>query len=385
MAAEYFTGFPILKINPEDVYGSWKDFLDQFRIEISMKTVICGKRRVDGQEEDVFNDEMKKLALLKSVGIEGQRVIKSKGHSVTEDDMTYNQAMEILRAFYGREESIHVQTRNFVCASQTLGEDNREYLKRVEQLSRNLRFFNSETDEIHTALQTARESLALVIAVNGLKDHRVRKEVMAKREITWARLTEILTSRSRAEESEEKLGRPSSQNEIEIKREVAETRVVEQSRDRPSERRDYRDGYRSEYRDSRQGSRDTYYRPGKERSYRYRSTSRGRDNRSDSKDRYDSKRESREGRDRRGSSGEKYEGRKSCHECGSNYHIVRHCDQARCFKCGELGHISLDCGRIRGREPRGRESSPYPNRGRDSQAGYIREINSLPHELDERR
>ena len=50
------------------------------------------------------------------------------------------------------------------------------YLKRVEQLSRNLEFFADENDATHKALQKVRECQALVIAVNGLRDHSVRRE-----------------------------------------------------------------------------------------------------------------------------------------------------------------------------------------------------------------
>lgn len=418
---DFFSGFPMLKIDPKDVFGSWEGFLDQFGIEMEIKVVMGGTKRVGEEDIEIVDDKLKKLALLRAVGQEGQRVIQSKGYKVRNNTLTYEQALDILNKFYGREESIHVKTRNFVSVNQTVGEDNREYLKRVEQLSRNLQFFNNNEEAIHNALQTARENLALVIAVNGMRDLKLRKELMAKRDLNWEILNEILTSRSRAEESQEKLGKPPN-NEVEIKKEVAETRLESQKgydkreggnredRYRSRERNHSRDRYPTRYdsrdrRAQRWDSRDRNYnsygsynsrdRPREDK--RYNSRDRNRENRrSNSRDRnYGGNRDSRTGdrsyKDNKGGgSGE----RKSCHECGSTYHIVRHCRDAKCYSCGGKGHIAMDCNQSRSRdhsreghnEPNrsnNRPPSPYP--GRHNSESQMEKINCRPMSLDENK
>ena len=198
-------GFPELKIDPSDVFGSSDRFIRQFEVDARLREKACGTRRVGDQDRPVFDDELKCLALIKAVGDEGQRVIESKGHDVRVDELTYKEVSDILKAHYGREESVNVKTRNFVTARQLSGEDNRDYLRRVEQLSRNLRFFKSENAAASAAPQEASQSLAVVIAVNGLRDLAIRRELLAQPELSWERLCEVLMSRCTAEETEAKL------------------------------------------------------------------------------------------------------------------------------------------------------------------------------------
>ena len=65
--------------------------------------------------------------------------------------------------------ALKLKLKNFVSVQQNAGEVDRDYLKRVEQLIRNLKFFNHTNDDVHTALQAARSNLTLVIAVSGLR------------------------------------------------------------------------------------------------------------------------------------------------------------------------------------------------------------------------
>lgn len=229
------SGFPRLRINPSDVFGSWDDFIKEFDIAVQFKSATLGTKEITNAAEErviveVFGDNLKCLALYHSIGIEGMRVIESKGHNVRRNTLTYDQALDILQTHYGREESINVKTRNFVCASQQATEDDRDYLKRVEHLSRNLDYFKNVNAATHTALQTARESMTLVIAVNGLKDTNLRRELMATRTLTWETLSETLKCRSTATESAAKLDTPVSEfGRLNIKQEVAASSYYDNS------------------------------------------------------------------------------------------------------------------------------------------------------------
>lgn len=424
MASEnsFFSGFPSLQIDQEDIFGSWETFLNQFEIELEMKEILCGTKTVvveDGPDvvSNVFDDRMKRLAFLKAIGVEGQRLIKSKGHNVLTNTLTYPQAKAILVDFYGREESINVKTRNFVSVNQRTAENKRDYLKRVEQLSRNLTFFNSETDNIHEALQTARENLALVIAVNGLSDHKLRKELMCKRNLTWQMLSDILATRVVAEDSADKLEQNIDHpNLLPIKQEISEIRDSykqgnyrdrprSDSRDRPQHRQDYQSqrNYRNYSRDRPQNSRGYRNQGGDNGRGREESRSRTRDR--DPPPSYNSYRRT-PSRDRQSP--------RNCFSCGSSDHMVRDCRDAKCYSCGEKGHTSPDCRRnsrgngrgngerewrssnyregdrnSRDQNPsqvedpksekfqplRSRESSPYPNRD-NSPSHYIRQVDS---------
>ena len=55
----------------------------------------------------------------------------------------------------------------------------------------------------NTALQAAHDSLALVLAVNGLRDRDLCAELIAKPDLTWAQLSSLLRSRSTAEKEVE--------------------------------------------------------------------------------------------------------------------------------------------------------------------------------------
>ena len=87
--------------------------------------------------------------------------------------LSYKKALEVLHHHYGCEESIYIKTRRFVSVRGNAREDDREYSKTVEQLSRILDFSNHTEGVVHKALQTARSSLALIIVMNGLSDEEI--------------------------------------------------------------------------------------------------------------------------------------------------------------------------------------------------------------------
>ena len=87
-------------------------------------------------EVNRFTDRMKLLALLKSVGQEGRKVLASVGFRCTTADTAYNDALTLLDGHFNREESLFVKTQKFCAVRQAAGEEYRNYLVRVEGLSR---------------------------------------------------------------------------------------------------------------------------------------------------------------------------------------------------------------------------------------------------------
>ena len=77
-----------------------------------------------GMEVNRFTDQMKLLALLKSVGQEGRQVLASVG-------FTYTAALTLLDGHFNSEKSLFVKTQKFCAVRQAAGEEYRDYLVRV--------------------------------------------------------------------------------------------------------------------------------------------------------------------------------------------------------------------------------------------------------------
>ena len=166
------SGFPSLKIKPNDVNGSWKRFLTQFRLQIKYQILSCGTKSVKVNDEettsvDVFDDQLKCIAFLTSVGS-----LLSKGFRIDQDDfvLNYKDALTALDAHYGREESLNVRIHKMINACQDVGEDNRDFLRRLESMGRNLQVFDQGQSR-----DKAREKFTDVLVVNGLRDTRLCK------------------------------------------------------------------------------------------------------------------------------------------------------------------------------------------------------------------
>lgn len=201
-----FSGFPKLKIQSSNVAGSWKRFCRRFELQVEIKRREMGTKLADQNQVDIFDNDSKLLALLSSIGEDGDDVLTAVGLSWGDGKITYQGAMDVLKAHFAREDSVFVRTQKYVMVSQNVGEDQRDYLKRVERLSRDLEFFNDTDGGKHEALQNARASLTLTLAVNGLRDRPLCKELMSKPNLTWTKLNDILQSRSVAVESNDIIG-----------------------------------------------------------------------------------------------------------------------------------------------------------------------------------
>ena len=243
-----FMNFPSLKIDPQDIYGSWKKFLNKFTVALEFQVCMAGKKKVQVNEVeqtvDAFDDKMKALALLNAVGEEGYQVLEAQGVEFSGEGLTYKGILEALKTHYGREESLNVRVKNFTSASQQTGEDARDYLRRIEYLSRSLNIFVNqktgrqagEVTAVNEECERIRRTMSVVIVVNGLRDVKLRTELMSREELSWEKLASILTSRGSAAESNAKLEKPLDQSTFipKIKQEVAESRLSHQNFDNRS-------------------------------------------------------------------------------------------------------------------------------------------------------
>ena len=443
-----FTSFPKLEINPRDVHGSWKSFLSKFSLALKYQVIAAGTKKVEDADVALFTDDMKVLALLNSVGDEGLRVLESQGIQFDAADLQYGDVIDALKNHYGREESLNIRVHKFVHAQQLSSEDSRDYLRRVEHLSRSISVFKCEDHDMavtdanqkKTANQLGdkiREILALTAVVNGLRDTKLRRELMAKENLTWNLLCKILTARGSADESSVKLDRPVNQQESlispeNIKQEVAFSRFGNSNNERrgrfPSNSRDRsysRDRFRgrsySRDRYSRHDSRDRFQRrDSRERSSRFSkhdSDDRSSFARHDSSDRYSKNygrnysRERFPSRDRDRNSGsfnrerdfsprsQNYSSSKTvCFYCNERGHIIHNCPKITCVICNDRGHTSIECKKSRDsrsstksvrdvqhdgpRSLRSRSPSPYPERGRkDTPSHYINRVSIDPRTI----
>lgn len=119
--------------------------LTKFEILVKLTALRLGKESVVSQKVDKFKGRTKLLTLLASRGNDGIDTLKSlvfNLKSVEKDN--HEKSLTLLNEYYGKSESLYILTMRFVTASQVAGEDEREYLLRVESLSRNMDFGEHE-------------------------------------------------------------------------------------------------------------------------------------------------------------------------------------------------------------------------------------------------
>ena len=95
------------------------------------------------------------------------------GFRSTASDSTYNGALTLLDGYFNREESLGVKTQKFRAVRQAAGEEHRDYLVRVQGLSRDCDFGSSKNAEADEILTTTRQRFCLYFAVIGVKRSKV--------------------------------------------------------------------------------------------------------------------------------------------------------------------------------------------------------------------
>ena len=388
-------GLPVFVIRHDDVAGSWKEWYDEFDLGIRVKEIEMGVERVGSENVSRFTPDMKKLILFKCIGAEGRNTLAAEGITIENlGDQSYENMVQSLRRHYNRAESLYVRTQKFVTVRQNAGEDYSSYLLRVEKLSRSLEFFSSRTADTHAALQGARTNLALVLAVNGLRDQALCKQLIATPNLTWESLGNLLRAASTAEASVDIIkGGGQTETLVTVKKEV-EVNAISRSR------QGYRD--RGYSRSQRSSSRDSDKNRDKGYSRSRRSSSRDSDKnpsgqrdrrRSSSRESGDSYRKTRyygdggvkpkrytrarprsSSRESGGSEGPK----EGCYICARRGHTARVCPKVRCYRCEGTGHMARDCGSSRRSDSRAEyQRSPPPKRG-----GSVKWANYLATESD---
>ena len=346
-------------IDPNDVTGSWKTWLDEFEIYVELKEVEMGTKtlQVEGERREValFTPRNKLLTLLKAIGKEGRDALRAKGVEGSSIEVTYDAVLEVLKEHYKREETVFVRMQKFMTVSQVVGEDYRDYLLRVEGLGRDCGAFERRNDaQINEALSGARELVCLAAAVNGLRDSTLRRELLAKPDLTWTTLGQILRGRSTANEAAKHFesGSVTREPQVAIKQEVNEVRSRRRNstpvRSWEHENSDGAFGYSRQSRFRRRSSSPS-------RGYRSRDSSFDRRiNRDFSSDRY--RRSPSRDSDMGGRSRVRFNSRERskynygdaddrlrCFKCGVEGHIARNCPDDWCRNCDRRGHVSGDC------------------------------------------
>ena len=315
MASNIFAGFPELVIAPGDVYGSWKKWSAEFKLALNLKRLELGTEVYEEEVHDAstsqtkvtktrrerFCEKSQLWTLLRCVGEESREALSTLGVDLSDENLTYNTVWDKLKEHYERDESEYVKVDKFVSCRQTAGEEDRDYLLRCERLGRRCDF---------TAMNV-RERFTLSIAVRGLRDVMLKRELMANDRLDWPTLNRILRARTGAQESLNALG-----DRVETPRSSDVSSRVSSAggKSAPTESTSVKPVVKQEVSEVRYGSHREY--SGDRRSRHSRDSSRDRDwRREGSRDRYGSRDYSRGRYERReysrerGSRGDRDEGR----------------------------------------------------------------------------
>ncbi|KAF6033687.1 hypothetical protein EB796_008005 [Bugula neritina] len=188
--------FPKLVLSLKNRSDSFKKWLVKYNLAVRLATLEMGTETVSGDTVNRFRGKTKFLALLNAIGDSGIEVLQSLGLDLERNDNTaHDEALKWLKGHYEKTENIHVAWVKAATLSQTCGEDELEYLLRVEKHSRKLGFVEGAD------VENIRERFAISMAVVGLRDESVRRQLMVDENITWKTLLDTLKTKSIAKES----------------------------------------------------------------------------------------------------------------------------------------------------------------------------------------
>ena len=169
--------FPKLKLDATNINRSWNSWLSQFKLSVEVAALNLGSEEVDGERVSALRGRKNLLVLLSAIGAEGIDTLQSLGFDLdTHDDNGYDRALALLIGHYSVQDSYYVKTMKFVTVAQACGENELEYLLRVEKLSRTMEF-GADNDELRCRFTVA-------LAVNGLSDLGLRRSLLQEPDLT---------------------------------------------------------------------------------------------------------------------------------------------------------------------------------------------------------
>ena len=167
-------GFPTLCIEGNNVASSWREFLDSFSLAAEFATGSWGTVTVNNEQVNRFSDRLKLVAFRKAIGSQGREILETLGY--VEGTTNFDRCVEMLRGHFEGDDSVFVKTQCFVTVRQAAGERSRDYLLRVEQLSRRLAF--------PVGADAVRLNLCMALAVNGLRSEELRTKMIRQQDLT---------------------------------------------------------------------------------------------------------------------------------------------------------------------------------------------------------
>ena len=360
--ASIFASLPVFVVDSSNVHGSFKRWSVEFNLALRMKSIELGydieevttgtggSRVTEKVRVPRFGEDAKLASLLWCMGSDARELVSSLGVDLFSTSLEFLDVWNLLREHFEHDESEYVKLDKFVTCQQLDNEDERAYLLRVEGLSRQCDFSGGNV----------RERFALLIAVRGLRNSKLKFEMMADDELNWVKINKVLRARLAVQESLNALNRsdptyPLSESKqvpakIPVKVELhAESSVVcnpinvvpnitvIQERvgevkcsphrgrsDESSVSNTYHDAYNHSNRGSDNkrfcsdnhryngdggSDHDDYPSPVRERRYVSHSSSQ----------------------------------HSGCYICHNNGHIARYCPEGRCFRCQMMSHHQQDC------------------------------------------
>ena len=207
-AGSIFAGFPMLVIEENDIYGSWKKWSAEFKLALGLKGLEMGfdtitvtdtsvdPPAVSTRQQPRFCEQSKLWTLLRCIGQESREAVSTLGLDLGSDTLSYNDVWAKLKDHYERDESEYVKVDKFVSCRQVSAESDRDYLLRCERLGRRCDWSAGDV----------RQRFTLSIAVRGLRDNVLKRELMANERLDWASLNKTLRARTCAQESLSALG-----------------------------------------------------------------------------------------------------------------------------------------------------------------------------------
>jgi len=84
----------------------------------------------------VFDDRLKLLSLYSAIGPEGVTALEATGYDTNDDTYTYSDDLRLLIRIYDPNATAYISLQRFISAKQDAGEDELNYLFRIEQNSR---------------------------------------------------------------------------------------------------------------------------------------------------------------------------------------------------------------------------------------------------------